>query len=187
MYSVSDLRKGLRFKLDGEPHLVVEFDFVKPGKGQALYKCRLRNLITDSQFERSFRSGDVFEEADIQEKEMQFLYMEGDKYCFMDSETFEQVYLSAAQVGDAKNFLLENLTVEVMMSDGKALGVTLPNSVDVLVTEAPPWIKGDTVSGNNKPITIETGYQMQVPSFIEEGEKIRVDTRTGEYLTRVKS
>ncbi|MCF8054518.1 MAG: elongation factor P [Deltaproteobacteria bacterium] len=186
MYSASDLRKGLRFKLDGEPHLVVDFDFVKPGKGQALYKCRLKNLITGSQFERSFRSVDNFEEADIQEKEMQYLYFEGDKYCFMDNETFEQLYLNADQVGEAKNFLLENLVVEVMLFEGRSLGITLPNSVDVIVTEALPWIKGDTVSGNNKPVKIETGYQLQVPVFVEQGEKIRVDTRTGEYVTRVK-
>ena len=186
MYQASDLRKGLRIKLDGDPHIVTEFNFVKPGKGQALYRCKLKNMISGAQFERTYRSVDVFEAADLQEKNMQYLYQEEGKYCFMDNETFEQFYLNQEQVGEAKNYLIENIEAEVLFFGDRPLDITLPNSVDLIVTQAEPWAKGDSVSGNTKPVTLQTGYVIQVPPFIEEGEKIRVDTRTGEYLTRVK-
>ncbi len=186
MYTASDLRKGLRIKIEGDPYVITEFNFVKPGKGQALYRCKLKNMITGSQFERTFRSVDMFDPADLQVKTMQYLYMEDGKYCFMDTTTFEQVFVTEDQVGEAKNFLLENVEAEVLFFEDRPLGVTLPNSVDLVVTKADPWIKGDTVSGNAKPVTVETGYVVLVPSFIEEGEKIRIDTRSGEYLTRVK-
>lgn len=186
MYNASDLKKGLRLKIDNEPHVVVEFNFVKPGKGQALYRTRLRNMITGSQFERSFRSVDTFEQADMQEKKMQFLYLEEDKYCFMDVESYEQVFLNADQVGDGKNYLIDNLEVEILFFEDRPLGITLPNFIDIVVAEAEPWAKGDTVSGNSKPIKLPTGHQIMVPPFIETGDRIRVDTRSGEYLTRVK-
>lgn len=186
MYQASDLRKGLRIKIDGDPHIVTEFNFVKPGKGQALYRCKLKNMISGAQFERTFRSVDVFEPADLQEKNMQYLYQEEGKYCFMDNETFEQFYLTQEQVGEARNYLIENIEAEVLFFGERPLDITLPNSVDLIVTQAEPWAKGDSVSGNTKPVTLQTGYVIQVPPFIEEGEKIRVDTRTGEYLTRVK-
>ncbi|HNQ17696.1 MAG TPA: elongation factor P [Smithellaceae bacterium] len=186
MYTASDLRKGLRLKMDNEPYIIVEFNFVKPGKGQALYRCKLKNMITGSQFERSFRSVDTFEPADLREKKMQYLYKEGNKYCFMDNENYEQIYLTEDQVGDAKNFLIDNLDVEILLFEDRPIGLSLPNFVDFIVTEAEPWAKGDTVSGTTKPVKVQTGYTIQVPTFISEGEKIRVDTRTGEYLTRVK-
>ena len=186
MYTASDLRKGLRLKMDNEPYIIVEFNFVKPGKGQALYRCKLKNMITGSQFERSFRSVDTFEPADLREKKMQYLYKEGNKYCFMDNENYEQIYLTEDQMGDAKNFLIDNLDVEILLFEDRPIGLSLPNFVDFIVTEAEPWAKGDTVSGTTKPVKVQTGYTIQVPTFISEGEKIRVDTRTGEYLTRVK-
>ncbi|MFB3925329.1 MAG: elongation factor P [Syntrophales bacterium] len=186
MYTASDLRKGLRIKIDGEPYVVTEFNFVKPGKGQSLYRCKLRNMISGAQFERTFREVDTFEPADLIQKAMQFLYKEEDRYCFMDNETYEQIYLTAEQVGDSRNFLIDNLEVEILLFEDRPIGVTLPNSVDLTVTQAAPWAKGDSVSGNYKWVVLETGYKLQVPPFIEEGEKIRVDTRTGEYLTRVK-
>ncbi|OPY17064.1 MAG: Elongation factor P [Syntrophus sp. PtaB.Bin075] len=186
MYSASDLRKNLRIKLEGDPYIITEFNFVKPGKGQALYRCKLKNMITGNQFERTFRSVDNFEPADLQEKKMQFLYTEEDRYCFMDNTSYEQIFLTADQVGDAAHFLIDNLEVEILLFEDKPLGISLPNFVDLVVTKADPWAKGDTVSGNTKPVTLQTGYQIMVPPFIEEGEKIRVDTRTGEYLTRVK-
>jgi elongation factor P len=186
MYSASDLKKGLRIKIDNEPYIVTEFNFVKPGKGQALYRSKLRNMITGAQFERTFRSADNFEPADLQQKKMQYLYQEQGKYCFMDSESYEQVFLSEDQVGEAKNFLIDNLEVEILFFEDKPLEVSLPNFVDLVVIRADPWAKGDSVSGKTKPVTLQTGYQIQVPPFIEEGEKIRVDTRNGEYLTRVK-
>lgn len=186
MYTASDLRKGLRIKIDNEPYIITEFNFVKPGKGQALYRSKLKNMLTGSQFERTFRSVDTFESADLQEKKMQFLYKEGDKYCFMDNQSYEQIFLTDEQIGDAKNFLIDNIEAEILMFEDKPLGVSLPNFVDLVVTQADPWAKGDTVSGNTKPVVLQTGYQLNVPPFVEQGEKIRVDTRTGEYMTRVK-
>jgi elongation factor P len=186
MYAASDLRKGLRIKIENDPYIVTEFNFVKPGKGQALYRCKLKNMVNGNQFERTFRSVDMFETADLQEKKMQYLYHEGDKYCFMDNESYEQVFLTEEQVGEAKNFLLDNIEVEILLFENKPLGITVPNFIDVVVTSAEPWARGDSVSGNTKPVTVQTGYQLQVPPFIEEGEKIRIDTRSGEYLTRVK-
>jgi elongation factor P len=186
MYTASDLRKGLRLKIDNEPYVIIEFNFVKPGKGQALYRTKLKNMLTGAQFDRTFRSVDTFEPADLREKKMQFLYKEEDKYCFMDNETYEQIYLTEDQVGDAKNFMTENIEVEILLFEDKPIGLSLPNFVDLVVTEAEPWAKGDTVSGTTKPVKVETGYTIQVPPFITEGEKIRIDTRTGEYLTRVK-
>jgi len=186
MYNASDLRKGLRLKIEGDPYIITEFNFVKPGKGQALYRCKLKNMINGSQFERTFRSVDSFDEADLQEKKMQYLYMEEGKYCFMDNNTYEQVFLTADQVGDAANFLLENLEAEILFFEDRALGISIPNFVDMVVKEAEPWAKGDSVTGNNKPVILETGYRIMVPAFVDEGDKIRVDTRTGEYLTRVK-
>ena len=186
MYTASDLRKGLRIKIDNDPYVVTEFNFVKPGKGQALYRCRLRNMVNGSQFERTFRSVDTFEPADLQEKKMQYLYQEEDKYCFMDNESYEQVFLTREQVGDAVNYLTDNIEAQVLFFEDRPLGVSIPNFVDLVVTKADPWAKGDSVTGNQKPVTLQTGHQLLVPTFIEEGEKIRVDTRTGEYLTRVK-
>ncbi len=186
MYSAADLRKGLRIKLDGDPYTITEFNFVKPGKGQSLYRCKLRNMITGAQFERTFREVDTFEAADLQQKAMQYLYKEGDNYVFMDLESYEQVYLTDDQVGDAKNYLIDSLEVEILLFEDRPIGVTLPNSVDLRVEHAEPWAKGDSVSGNYKPVVLETGYRILVPPFIEEGEKIRVDTRSGEYITRVK-
>jgi elongation factor P len=186
MYTASDLRKGLRIKMDGDPYVITEFNFVKPGKGQSLYRCKLRNMITGSQFERTFREVDNFEQADLQSKKMQYLYKEENQYCFMDNENFEQIYLTSDHVGDAKNYLIDNLEVEILLFEDKPIEVTLPNAVDLRVVKAEPWAKGDSVSGNYKPVILETGYKILVPPFVEEGEKIRVDTRSGEYLTRVK-
>ena len=182
----SELKKGLRLKIDNEPYVVTEFNFVKPGKGQALYRTKLKNMITGSQFERSFRSVDTFETADLHEKKMQYLYKEGDKYCFMDNENFEQIYLTEAQVGDSVNFLIDNIEVEILLFEDRPIGISLPNFVELIVTEAEPWAKGDTAAGNTKPVKVQTGYTILVPTFVTEGERIRIDTRTGEYLTRVK-
>lgn len=186
MYEASDLRKNLKIQIDGEPFVVTDFQFVKPGKGQALYRCKLKNMITGSQFERTFRSVDTFEPARLEEKKMQYLYREEDKYCFMDTESYEQVFLSLEQVGDSAELMVENIEAEVLFFGDKPLGITLPTFVDLRVTTADPWVKGDTAAGNSKPVTVETGYQLQVPPFVEAGEKIRIDTRTGEYVTRVK-
>ena len=186
MYTASDLKKGLRLKIDNEPYIITEFNFVKPGKGQALYRTKLKNMLNGNQFERTFRSVDNFETADLREKKMQYLYKEGDKYCFMDNENYEQVYLSEDQVGEAVNFLIDNIEAEILLFEDRPIGISLPNFVELIVTEAEPWAKGDTVSGATKPVKVQTGATVLVPTFVTEGEKIRIDTRTGEYLTRVK-
>ena len=186
MYSASDLRKNLKIQIDGDPYVIVEFTFSKPGKGQSLYRCKLRNMINGNQFERTYRSVDTFEPDNLQERQMQYLYKEDNQYCFMDTETYEQIYLTEDQLGDAKNYMSDNLDVEILFFGDKPLGVTLPNFVDLTVTKAEPWAKGDSVTGKSKPVEVETGYNLQVPPFVEEGGRIRIDTRTGEYLTRVK-
>ena len=136
MFTASDLRKGLRVKIDNEPYIITEFNFVKPGKGQALYRTKLKNMINGNQYERSFRSVDTFETADLREKKMQYLYKEGDKYCFMDNENYEQVYLTETQVDEAKNFLIDNIEVEILLFEDRPIGISLPNFVDLIVTEA---------------------------------------------------
>jgi elongation factor P len=184
--TAGDLRKGLKLEIDGDPYIIVDFSFTKPGKGQALYRCRLRNMINGTQFDRTYRSGDKFTEADLQDQEMEFLYREGKQYCFMNTSTYEQVYLNDEQVTDAVNYLTENLLVDMLFFQGRPIGLTLPNFVELRVAQADPGIKGDTASGATKPVTMETGLVLQVPLFIEEGERLRLDTRTGAYVERVK-
>lgn len=186
MYNASDLRKGLKLLLDKEPYVVIDFQFTKPGKGQALYRCKLRNMISGVIIDRTYRSVDSFESANLEQRKMQYLYNQEGHFHFMDLENYEQVSLNEDQVGDAKNYLIDNLEVDVLMFDLRPIGITLPNFVDLRVVQADPWIKGDSVAGDSKPVTLETGYTLRVPPFIEEGIKITVDTRTGEYVTRVK-
>lgn len=185
MYDASDLRKGLKFEIDGEPYVVVDFQFKKPGKGQALYKCKLKNMITGNQFERTFRSGDKFNEAQLEEHEMEYLYSEGGSYCFMNSENYEQEFLGKDQVGDALDLLKDNTVCTVLFFNGKAIGLTLPNFINLRIVKSDPWAKGDTATGSTKPATLETGYEIQVPPFVEEGQLVKIDTRTSEYVERV--
>ncbi len=186
MYSVADLKKGLKLTLDGDPYIVIAFDFVKPGKGQALYRTKMRNMINGTILDRTYRSGETFEPARIEDRQMEFLYREGTHYTFMDQQTYEQVIVEEDAIGDAKNYMLENCKVDVLLFGEKAIGVTLPNFVNLRVTNTDPWAKGDTSGNDSKPATVETGYALKVPPFIEEGELITIDTRTGEYSTRVK-
>ncbi len=186
MYTASDLRKGLKIQIDNEPYIIIDFEFSKPGKGQALYRCKLRNMMTGVIIDRTYRSGDTFQPADLEERTMQFLYSQDNEYCFMDVQTYDQVFLTEDQVGDAKNFLIDNLEVQILFFQNKPIGITLPNFVDLTVTQAEPWAKGDSVTGDKKPVTVETGYILLVPPFINEGDRITVDTRTGQYVTRVK-
>lgn len=186
MYTASDLRKGLKIQIDNEPYIIIDFEFSKPGKGQALYRCKLKNMMTGIIIDRTYRSGDTFQPADLEERTMQFLYSQDNEYCFMDVQTYDQVFLNEGQVGDAKNFLTDNLEVQILFFQSKPIGITLPNFVDLTVTKADPWAKGDSVTGDKKPVTVETGYTLQVPPFINEGDRITIDTRTGQYVTRVK-
>lgn len=186
MYSCSDLKKGLKMMVDGDPHVIVQYDFTKPGKGQALYKCKLRNMITGALFDRTYRSGESFAPAQLEERSMQYLYQDDSGYVFMDKKTFEQITLTDETIGDDKYFLIDNMDVEILIFDDRGIGISLPNFVTLRVTKADPWVKGDTAAGNSKPATVETGYNLQVPSFVEEGGLIQIDTRNGEYVTRVK-
>ncbi len=186
MYSCSDLKKGLKILIDNEPHVIVGFDFTKPGKGQSLYKCKLRNMVTGSLFDRTYRSGENFVPASLVESDMQFLYQDYSGYVFMEQKKSEQTVLTEDVLGDDKYFLVDNMEVKVLMFDERGIGLTLPIFVNLRVTVSDPWVKGDTAAGNNKPATVETGYNLMVPSFVDEGTLIQIDTRTGEYVTRVK-
>ncbi len=186
MYECGDLRKGLKIEIDEEPYVITQFQFVKPGKGQALYKCKLKNMITGVQFDRTYRSGDKFKETMLEECEMEFLYADGDSYCFMNTSTYNQEFLNEGQVGDAKDLLKENILCQILFFKETPIGLSLPNFIDLKVAKADPWVKGDTASGSTKPATLETGFELQVPPFVEEGEIVRIDTRTREYSERVK-
>ena len=186
MLESGDLRKGLKLEIDGEPYVIVHFDFVKPGKGLALYKCKLKNMITGVQFDKTYRSGEKFNEANLEETEMEYLYNDGDSYCFMNTTTYDQEFLNEKQIGDAIKLLKENTVCNVLIFDNKPIGITLPIFIDLRIVKADPWAKGDTASGDSKPATLETGHVIQVPPFVVEGELVRIDTRTGEYVERVK-
>ena len=178
-------RRGLKIEIDKEPWEILEFQHVKPGKGSAFVRTRLKNMITGRVLERTFKSGDVVGKPDMEEREMQYLYKEGDHYNFMDSKTYEQTFIGEDQMGEAKNFIKENTDTQVLFYNGRAIGVELPNTMDLRVVKCDPGVRGDTVSGATKPATLETGYVVKVPLFINEGDVLRIDTRTGEYLTRV--
>ena len=186
MYTASDLRKGLKVTIDNEPYVVTVFEFSKPGKGQALYRTKLKNMITGFTIDRTYREGDTFEPASLEERVMQYLYKEGDHYYFMDNQTYEQIIINEDALGEAKNYLIDNLNVKVLMFREKAIGVDLPNFVNLRVIKTEMWVKGDTSKADYKPATIETGYVLRIPPFVQEGELITIDTRTGEYSTRVK-
>ena len=186
MLESGNLKKGLKLVIDDYPYVIVQFEFVKPGKGQALYKCKLKNMVTGAQFDRTFRSGEKFQEADLEEVEMEYLYFDGDQYCFMNTSTYDQDMLSADQLGEATHFLKENTVCSVLLFENRPIGITLPNFVELRIEKADPWVKGDTASGDSKPATLETGYVIQVPPFVEAGERVRIDTRTGQYTERVK-
>jgi len=186
MYTSADLRKGLKIIIDGEPYIVTVFDFSKPGKGQALYRTKMRNMITGIQIERTYRPGDTFEPASLEEREMQFLYKEDTHYHFMDNRTYEQITIDEQALGEAKNFLTENLNARILLFGDRPIGVEVSNFVNLRVIKTENWARGDTSGSDSKPATLETGYVLRVPPFVQEGELITIDTRTGEYSTRVK-
>jgi elongation factor P len=186
VYESSDIRKGLKIMLDGQPYVVIDFQFVKPGKGTAFTRTRVKNLITGAVLDRTFRSGEKLDPADVEERQMQYLYREGDSFVFMDTESFEQTHMDVEHVGEAAGFMPENLVVTLLIFEGRPVGLTLPNFVELQVVRSEPGLRGDTAAGTSKPATLSTGAVIQVPLFINEGEVIRIDTRTGEYLERVR-
>jgi elongation factor P len=185
MYDTSDIRKGLKIMIDGSPFTVVEFQFVKPGKGAAFTRTKMKNLLTGAVLERNLRSGDKLEPADVETKTMQYLYADADSFIFMDTTTYDQVQIPKETVGDTARFMPENINVEVLFFNGRAVGVTLPNFIEQTVMEAEPGFRGDTATGATKPAKISTGASVNVPLFISVGDIIKIDTRTGEYLERV--
>lgn len=185
VYDTSEFRKGLKIEYDGDPYEILDFQHVKPGKGSAFVRTSIKNLLNGRVLQPTLKSGEKVGRPDIEEKDMQFLYAQGDEYHFMEKKTYEQTFVSESVLGEAKNFLKENIDVAVMFYNGKAIGVTLPNSVELKVTKCDPGVRGDTVSGAQKPAVLETGYQVNVPLFINEGDVLKIDTRDGKYLTRV--
>jgi elongation factor P len=173
-------------RLDGDIYTIVEFQHVKPGKGGGFVRTKLKNMDSGGVVERTFRSGDKVEEVRIEKREMQYLYAEApDQYYFMDSETYEQTAISKALMGDATSFLLENETAFVLVTDDKPIGVELPNFVELTVTATEPGVKGDTATNAVKPATLETGAVVSVPLFVNQGDRLKIDTRTGQYVERV--
>lgn len=187
MIYASDFRKGVTFELNGEPHVVLDFQHVKPGKGAAFVRTKYRNVLTGATREEAFNPNDKFPKAHIETKSMQYLYNDGELYYFMDEETYDQVPMAADLVAEAMKFLRENDTATVKFFNGTAFDVEAPNFVDLVVIETEPGVKGDTATNVTKAATVETGAVIQVPIFIEQGEKIQIDTRNGgEYLGRSK-
>ncbi|GKX66143.1 elongation factor P [Inconstantimicrobium mannanitabidum] len=185
MISAGDIRKGTTFELDGQVYTVVEFLHVKPGKGAAFVRTKLRNVIAGGVTERTFNPTAKFQEAVIERKEMQYLYSDGELYYFMDQETFEQIPLNFEKVEEAIKFLKENMLAVIKFYKGEAFSVEAPNFVELLITESEPGVKGNTATNVTKPATVETGAVVNVPVFVNEGDTIRIDTRTGEYMERV--
>ncbi|MFH1808632.1 MAG: elongation factor P [Pseudomonadota bacterium] len=185
MLTTSDFRKGLKIEIDNAPYVIVDFQHVKPGKGSAFVRTKLRNLITGLVIDPTFRSGDKLKKPDLVENTMQYLYADGDSYHFMDTRSYEQVEITKENLGEAADYLTENLEVSVLLFNGRPLGVDLPNFVELKITSCDPGIKGDTVSGATKPATVLTGASFNVPLFINEGDVIRVDTRSHSYVERV--
>lgn len=185
-YSTNEFKSGLKLMLDGAPHAIIENEFVKPGKGQAFNRVKFRNLQTGRVIDRTFKSGESLEAADVMDTTMQFLYTDGDFWHFMVSDTFEQYAASKDVMGGAAQWLKGQDLCEVTLFNNEPISVTPPNFVELAIVQTDPGVRGDTASGGTKPATLETGAVVKVPLFIEEGETLKIDTRTGEYVSRVK-
>jgi elongation factor P len=184
-YSTAQFRKNLKIEIDGEPFTIVDFQHVKPGKGGAFVRTKMKSLITGNVLDKTFRSGEKVDVPDLEEKKMSFLYQDESGYCFMDTQTYEQMTLTEAQMEDALGYLKENVEVEVLLHNGKAIGIELPMFLNLEIVETDPGLKGNTASGGSKPAKLETGATIQVPLFVCTGEVVKVDTRTGTYIERV--
>src|SRR6185503_8242933 len=185
MASTTDIRKGLKIQIDGVPYHIVEHQFVKPGKGQSFTRCRIRNLVHGNVVERTWKPGETVELAHVEERKMTYSWMESDTYVFMDTAAGDQIHVEKNKVGDESRVLTEGLDCEVTLYNGNAIGVDLPANVIVQIISSEPGVKGDTASGATKPATLATGATVNVPLFIKEGEWIKIDTSSGQYLERV--
>ena len=186
-YGSNDLRSGVKIILNGDPYTVVESDFVKPGKGQAFTRARVRNLKSGRTIEQTFKSTETHEGADVEDRDMEYLYTDGENWTFMDSSTFEQLDAGATAMADAVKWLKGNEKCIVTLWNGVPLQVTPPNFAELKITQTDPGLRGDTATGGTKPATLETGATVKVPLYMEEGEILKIDTRTGEYVSRVKA
>ena len=185
-YKVGDFKKGLKVQINGEPYVMTHYEFKKPGKGNAMYICKLKNLLRGTTLDRTFKGGDTLEEADIFDADAEYLYRQADTFVFMHKETFEQYEMTAEQIGDDWKYLKENMVIQLTFFAGNPILMTPPNHVDLLVEYCEPGAKGDTSTNVRKPVKVETGGEFQTPIFINQGDVIRIDTRTGEYSERVK-
>ena len=186
MIATSDFRKGVKIEHKGAPHEIIDFQHHKMGRGGAIVRTKLRNLITGSIFDDSFKGGEKFKVPNLDERSMQYLYNDGEQYHFMDSENYEQIPLTADQLGDAKKFLKENMTVQILLYSGSPIAVEVPMFVELAIVKTDPGVKGDTASGGSKPAVLESGVSVKVPFHLNEGDIIKIDTRTSEYIERVK-
>lgn len=185
MYETSDFKKGLKIMIEGKPYVIVDFQHVKPGKGNQFTRTKMRNMLTGQNLESTFKSGEKFEVPNVENKEMNFLYKDDNGYSFMDQESYEQITMNEEDVGESRFYLTENLKVVILFYNEKAVAVDVPKAVNLKVEKSDPGIKGDRVSGATKPATMETGLVVQVPLHINEGDVLRIDTSTGEYVERV--
>ncbi|MCP9455742.1 MAG: elongation factor P [Nitrospira sp.] len=186
MISTVDFRNGTRLIVDGEPFYIVEFQHVKPGKGGAFVRTKLKSYLTGNVLDRTFRSGERFEEPDLEEREMQFLYATGDSYTFMDTETYEQLTFEKQMLGENVDLLKENMVVTILIYENRPIAVELPNFIELKVIDAEPSVRGDTATGGTKPAIVETGATIKVPLYLEVGTVIKIDTRTRSYVERVR-
>ena len=186
MADTTDIKKGFKIVIDGQPYVFIEHQFVKPGKGQAFVRSRLRNMITGSVIDRTWKSGEKLEKADMEERQMQYLYPEGDAWVFMDTTSYEQIQLQRELLGDTPDYLQDGMMVDVLFWSNKPIGVTPPTFVELEVIETEPGYKGDTTSNVGKPATLSTGKVISVPLFVNQNDLLKIDTRTGEYVERVK-
>ncbi|MGI6097031.1 MAG: elongation factor P [Dethiobacteria bacterium] len=185
MISTNDFRTGVTIELNGDIYTVIDFQHVKPGKGQAFVRSKLKNIKTGSIIEHTFRAGEKVPRAHIERKEMEYLYNTGEEFFFMDTQTYEQLSLQESQLGDGTKFLKENMLIGVLFYGEEIVGIDLPNFVELKVVETEPGVRGDTASGGSKPATLETGLVVQVPFFVNVGDVLKIDTRSGEYIERV--
>ena len=184
MYSASDLRKGLKIEIEGQPWVITDFSFMKPGKGQSVYNCKLKNMITGTTMQKSYRSNDKMNKCRLEEKALAYSYVDGDDYVFMD-EDYEQITISKELLGESRFYLKEDVSVSFLLHDGNPIGATFPNFIEREVIGTEPGARGNTATNVLKPATIEGGFDVQVPLFVNEGDIVKIDTRTGEYADRV--
>lgn len=186
-YDVSDLRKGLKIELDGDPYLVTEFEFTKPGKGQSIYRCKLKNMISGGTTDKAFRSGDKIDTPDLEERTLNFSYDEGDGvYIFIDPNTSDEARIPEDVLGRSKFFLDDDMECQILFFNNRPIEITLPTFVEKVIAEAEPGVRGDTATNVSKPAKLDNGYELAIPLFVNPGDLVRIDTRTGEYAERIK-